>query len=852
MIVLKLANRELKNNLKYWSLFTLNLTIGLIGFAFILLFRDNISFALEERAKTMLSADLAISGRRSLSEDERKAVEVYLRGKKTEVSKIIELYSMGKTLNEKSISRLLLIKAVESNYPLIGNVHLTDGREFSPVFFQKAIKSNFVYISEEVAYQFNLKKTEKLKLGKHVFTVDGIIESDSTSVMRGFGLAPKVYIPKVLLDKTDLIQFGTVAWYSDFFMLKKHLSLEKEKLELEKRIEDPAIKVKSPRNSSQQLGRVIGYLSDYLGLIGVVALLISSVGGSYLFQNYIFERIKQIGILKSLGLSKYKITASFIIIILGLGLISTVITLIISQLLLPIALSFAKEWVSIDLTNQIGFDIFVIVFLIGVMTNLLICPPVLFQIFKLKTINLLNAQIGLSDKKQILFYIPALGFLWGLSIWQSHSFKIGSVFTFSLLSIFVLVLGLLPLLLNKLSDKLKEKSLLRPYSLAFGVAVRLMVRNRISTVFTILCLATGFSLISVIAQVDKGLTQELTTKETTRPSLFMFDIQDNQYEDLKEFALNHKIPLLEPTPMIRARLTKKNGVKVERVQETEGFRTREEDGERRFNNRGVNLSYSLELNDAESIVEGRPFSGVYSGDGKVEISLEKRYAKRLGVSVGDELTYNVLGVDVEGVIVNLRQVKWTSFLPNFFTVIQPGVLEDAPKTFLAAVKKQSKEEQYKTQDLIVSKFNNISIISVSELITKILEMFEAMAWAIGIMSFCCISVGIFVLFSIVQSQLRKKHIDFALQKIMGMSSQEIFKSFLWEYLTLVFISLFMGTCFGVIISYIVSILFLDGIFVFNFEFFFIFNLGALIFCYLVVKYTFSSYYNKSVNDLFQI
>jgi putative ABC transport system permease protein len=74
MIALKLAKREIKNNLRYWLFFALNLTIGLIGFTFIFLFRENVNNALSGRAKTLLSSDIAITGRRLLNDTERPLV----------------------------------------------------------------------------------------------------------------------------------------------------------------------------------------------------------------------------------------------------------------------------------------------------------------------------------------------------------------------------------------------------------------------------------------------------------------------------------------------------------------------------------------------------------------------------------------------------------------------------------------------------------------------------------------------------------------------------------------------------------------------------------------------------------
>ena len=70
MIALKLSRREILSNKKYWLFFAVNLCIGLLGFTFIYLLRAQVTDTLESRAKQLLTADLAISSRRALTEDE--------------------------------------------------------------------------------------------------------------------------------------------------------------------------------------------------------------------------------------------------------------------------------------------------------------------------------------------------------------------------------------------------------------------------------------------------------------------------------------------------------------------------------------------------------------------------------------------------------------------------------------------------------------------------------------------------------------------------------------------------------------------------------------------------------------
>lgn len=847
MIAFKLCYKEIKNNKKYWSFFTANLCIGLLGFSFIYLFRANVNKSLELRSKTLLSADLAISGRRSLTAEEQTSVDKTLEGSAIERTKIQELYSMG-TSSKKS--RLVFIKAIQGKYPLLGEITLEKIGSLTPEIISSLQTKPYLIISPEVAYQFQIAKGDHLKLGEQNFEVLDILKSDSTSSLRGINLAPKVYIGDAFLNKTKLISFGTLSFHTQYFNFKQNIDVNKLKEELTLKVTDPAISVQTPDNSSEQLGRVVGYITNYLGLIGVVALLLSCIGGSYLFQSYLLDRIQQIGIMRSVGVAKNQIILSFIGIITLLGGLATLISVLVASWTLPIVLSYFTEWVNIDIQTGLDLQIILVTVSIGVLVNLMICIPILIRVFRTNISMLLANELKTGLKLiDILAYIPALIFLWGISVWQANSFIVGSLFFISIFIVFLFVLGVLPFILKFFSATLQTRPLSWPISLSFGYGARIVTRNYTTTILSILCLSVGSCLINVIGQLDHSLKKELGGDTSKKPSLFLFDIQQEQISDFEKFAAKNDIPLLPPSPMIRARLLKKNGEAVKRMIEEDEFQTNESDRRRRFNNRGVNLTYSEGANDSETIVEGVEFKKNQSEDDLPQISLEKRYADRLEVGLGDTLTYEILGIELQGKVVNIRTVKWTSFLPNFFIKFEPGYLEDAPKTYLSAVQNVSFKRQLEIQDLIVEKFSNISIVNVTELIGKMIELFSIMAIAVGLMSLCCIGVGVFVLFSILQSQMYKKHNEFALQKINGMGKNQIFASLMWEYMLLVLTSILFGSLFGVGVSRVVSLLFLDGNFSLDFGFIFNFSVGLLIISFVVVYATFKLLYRKKINQL---
>lgn len=111
-------------------------------------------------------------------------------------------------------------------------------------------------------------------------------------------------------------------------------------------------------------------------------------------------------------------------------------------------------------------------------------------------------------------------------------------------------------------------------------------------------------------------------------------------------------------------------------------KTREEVREVNFRNRGFNLSYRSHLDRSEKLTSGLPFSSPrWDGESIPELSLEYRFADRLGLKIGDALTFDIQGVELDAKVVNLRKVRWTTFTPNFFILLQPVVLDYCSKNF---------------------------------------------------------------------------------------------------------------------------------------------------------------------------
>ncbi len=162
---------------------------------------------------------------------------------------------------------------------------------------------------------------------------------------------------------------------------------------------------------------------------------------------------------------------------------------------------------------------------------------------------------------------------------------------------------------------------------------------------------------------------------------------------------------------------------------------------------------------------------------------------------------DIQGLMVEGVVKNLRRVSWTTFLPNFFVIAQPGYLEDAPKTWLAGLSRGDDAKLKPALSRLNKEFPNVSFVNLDEVIKKIREITGQMSYALFLSALLVLIAGLFILLSVSRFHFFESQKDLNLLKILGADSKFLAKKVALEQATLVLICLALGLGGSFILSY---------------------------------------------------
>jgi putative ABC transport system permease protein len=823
MSFLKFFWRDVRSDKSFNWFYILCASLGIIGLLLVESFKVGIEDKISKNSKNFIASDLSISARRDLDPNEIKNIEKYLSDKKFTYAKWTETYSLISKVHadsnpsETPISKLADLNFVTPEFPFYGGVVLETAGRKGPGHWAKIHEKPLVWMSRDLSWEMGLKVGDELKIGEMTFVLDGIITQDQFSSFRGFNLAPKVFLSYNFLPQTELIKYGSTATYSYSIKLPSDIPATAIQKEMRSFLIDKAVKIVTPEESSQQIARSLNLLTDYLSLITLMTYLLSLVGLYYFTQHFLSKKLKTFSIYKAMGIKTsflFKINFTHLIL---LTLIAVVISTSIVLGSTPLLERFFSNLVGEELIFKLNVFSLIRILCLSMGGSLLALGPLFWGAMQ-TPVSIIFQDLP-SELKRIKFYyfLPLLLYIIVLAILLANSIKVGSLFL-GAMAVIILFAAIcfkgFTTLLDKSSSNL---------TFVNRHAAKTLSRYFTSSFTIFICLLMGMTLTTFIFQLESSLREEFVQADSSRrPDLFMFDLQDTDAEKFQKISKEESWNLTMFAPMVRARLIKINGDLLQKktAQEADpNFQTREDENAERIKNRGVNLSYRSKLSWAETVTEGT-FNGSTCDAtvGLCGISLEEMYAKRLGADLGDKLTFDVSGIEVEGIVTSLRTVKWTSFEPNFFILFQPGILDEAPKTYLSSLKVKSLDEKRKVFSVMAENFPSVSLLEVSELVRKITTIFDIMTVAIKFISMLSLFVALVVLVAVSFNHLDLRKREMGLFYMLGLKTETIKKIYGREFIFLIVLCLVLSVSFGSLLTVLIMKNIFDGIAILRFSF----------------------------------
>lgn len=803
--------REIRSSWKKLFLAAVTLCIGMTALTALLLADARLEAQTRRQADSILGGDAEVSDVRLLPENFLDGIQD--SAKIARKSRITSFVSMA-SFTPNSRARLSEILAIDDSYPLV------PGLRVQPKFTYETLRSGAVLIEKsladthglqaageksftetsEKALQKLLGERKALRIGKRIFPIAGLVENDQSRDFASFSLGSRIYMARDVAIKLNLISLQSRLRDRLLIQFPAQGSIEWLRSEISK-IDSFRPAVRTKEDALNAAFKPARSLFLFFNAIGFAALLLLGLGSAQGIHSYLKRKQADAQILSNLGAPRSLLTLLYV------GNVLLVLALALSlgawfgQILFQNEISSRlNQWftgsaadVTIVSNSAIAFKFALASFLLILS---LILPGALSYLRRTpQRPSILNVAAPNDPliKKIVLRAVAVLenfpDLVWLLTA-LLLSFLISNETAFNLLLVVVLTglylaIRVVVLLVSRLG---LSPNISLPLSLRLAGSE--IAARPSQSALSLLLFGLSVCLLVFLWDLRSNIVGQITsvTSGNLRPNVFVLDAPADAMAGIEKIlSTGQKEKNILSERITRARLASINSKSTDEW--LSQFREGSEEYTRaqRLLNREQNLTSRATLlsgDDAEEVIDGQFWKKDSAGSALNEVSLETGLAKNLNLKLGDTLIFDVQGVPVSVKVTSLRRVRWQSFRPNFFFVMHPSTLQDAPYSGILAVNIADPQQRLATVNAMFDNHPGITTIDASELAAMATKLLNAALEIVRFLTILLFAGGMLntILSAWTSFSLRAQ--NFSLYRCLGANNSLVLRAIFGEFLLL--------------------------------------------------------------------
>jgi len=781
----RIARREMRTGLKGFRVFLSCLALGVAAIATVGSISEAVTAGLMADARFLLGGDVSI---RSQQRPFDRAALAYLNAQAAKVSAVLEMKAMAQTPTARALVEL---KGVDTIYPLVGAVTMTPSGDLQA----RLAKQDGVWgavVEAGLLPKLGLHTGDKVRVGQATFQIRAVLDNEPDRVASIINFGPRFMVSSLALPETKLVQLGSqIRYYQRLQLRPGHDPLAFIEV-LKLKFPHEGWRINGPDNAAPGLQRFVRRLSLFLTFAGLTALLVGGIGVLGAVRSYLDTKTSTIATLKCLGAPGGLVFLAYLLQVFVLSLLGIFIGLVIGAGLPLIGIAFMGD--QLPVAPQAGLYPAALfkaaVFGLLVSGTFALWP--LAQARETPAANLFRTTVLPITVWPRLKYIVAIviGVLALATLvvyWAAEKNFAYWFVVVSIITIFLLRMG--AVLIMKAA-----KHMPRPNHAVLRLALANLHRPNSSTPGVVLALGVGLSVLVAVTLIQGNISHQIEqTIPDKAPAFFFIDIQPGQVAQFDQVL--KAIPgafELTRMPSLRGRIVKINTIPVDQAVIDPGVRWAV-NGDRA-------LTYAATPSKGTVFTAGQWWPENYTGPPL--ISFDARVAKGFGIGVGDTLTINVMGRDIQAKIGSLRKIDWRTLRFDFAIIFAPGTLEKAPHTHIAAIKADVSAEP-EIERTVAQLFANISTIRVRDALEAASRIIAGVGAAVTATASVTVLAGIVVLSGTIAAARAQRVYDSVVFKVLGATRRQVMGAFLLEFGLLGLLTGLIGAGMGTLISWAV-------------------------------------------------
>jgi len=764
MLALRFAWRELRSGVAGFRIFLACLALGVAAIAASGSTAEAFRQGLASQAREILGGDVVFSiDQNRFTPGQRMAF-----AKLGPVAYSVRANAMAETASGQR--RLVDMRGVDAAYPLVGRVELAGAPNLATALrVEEGVAG--AAVEQTLLDRLNLTLGDRFTIGSTPLIARAVLIAEPDRLGRGFALGPRVVTAGSVVERAGLLQPGGLFGEAVRIALPPGTDPKSVIAEVRKAFPDAGLEARDRSEAAAGASGVIDQLEYFLGFIGLASLVAGGLGVGGAVSAYLEGRKPSIATLKALGAEGSLIRDMYLIQIgvlaaLGIGiglLIGAVSPLIIGILAkdsLPVPALFAVYPEPLLRAAAFGF-LAAAAFALAPLARARSTPP--SSLFRRELSSRLRLGPEVVGALLAGLGLAIMAVLTAPSRLAAAGLIGGTVVAFALL-------WLLGLGAAWLAGKLRRGT---RGAVRLGLANLAGPRSAARTASP--AIGLGVAILAAVVLIQSSLLAQITdVAPKSAPSVVFTEIPGERgaaFDAVVARAMNTPAPdRYRRLPLLTGRITGLNGEPVDLDEIS--------DSERWAFDQDIFMSALAAEPDDANVVSGRWWPADYAGP--PQVALSRTLAEGADLKVGDSITLQVLGRELDARVAALRKTDPGGFGSNFQIVLDAHSIQGANPRSVAIARATPAEEGELTR-VLGADFREVNVISVREQLESAAKLFDRLALAIrGAAAVAGLS-GLLVLVGAIASGVRERAREAAVLKVLGGSHRQILMAYLIEY-----------------------------------------------------------------------
>ena len=742
----------------YPVLFLLTLTLSLATYLTLDSVQQSVDSYINDNQRALVGGDLILNSKQDWPSEVLSQVETIPN------TQIVYDYQFSAMLVNDEQTLLASVKAVSPSYPLYGTAELASGQ---PLWDQ--LTSDSVIVAPEVLSSLQADVGDRITIGDAQFTISDVLTKEPDRPLTTFGFGGRVLMKQDALEATNLLgQRSRINYRIEMAGDPELITTQREQL-TEILTNYPDIELSDAESADTSVSRISDNVLMFLKLLVIAVLLLSAVAMYGVISAFVSKQQSNNAIRLALGEPLGSLKRSYYQLLIITTVIACIAAVALSLGLLKIGQPYMVAILPADVGLAINPISAIKTIVIALVLTLLIAQRGLSTLSTTKPATLLSQ--GASTQTQnlpwyrrvpLLWYGLVLAGLYAFFAYEVGSLSLGAQLLGGLIG-FVAIFWLLARgwlwLLNKLASNTKVSWMQR-------IAIHNLARKGNQSALFFVTLSLSVAVLTLITTLNHSINaQFINAYPEDAPNLFLLDVQSDQHDDIDAII---EAPVTY-YPVIRARVETANDVAAKDIEPADGF----DDPTRVFN-----LSYADTVMETEYITESLTDDALYSSiDATNEqikpLSILDTAAGMLNVGMGDQVRFNIQGIEIIGQITSIRTRYERGPSPYFYFLFEPSVLSAAPQIQFATAH-VSESAIPELQGKLVRKFPAVTTIDGTAIAKQIQELVVQMSRLVYVFTLLALLTGVMVLISSLLSTSQDRMKDSASFRLLGMQKRDLY------------------------------------------------------------------------------